>query len=277
LIENPKEKVLEIKVNLQNPSSEILRENATEDSDYIAEKFEGFVINPLINNIRTKNKSLAFPLQLNCENSLVTPKKKDEIKRTLLKDPLTFPEKKKIVHHNFKSQNAILPFLRNSSETNKVKNHNFTYFIESEHQPPKTHKKNCVLPKKSISLQAEKTRNPLKLLEKSLSTFNPNNKNFLSHKNYSFESPDIKEFYKDIQFPEEGKKTQKSANYSFNNPTGKANLVYYLQAKINIHSKAKLDKKFATGTINKIEENFESEDLSEGISEEMTGEKMDFF
>ena len=275
---NSREKVLEIKVNLQNPSSEILRENATEDSDCIAEKreslYSGLQINP-----RNKNKSLAFPLQLNIENSqsLITPKKKEE-RLTMSRDPFASPdkpEKRKAMHQTFKSQNVVSPFLRTSLQPPQ-KNHNFTYFIQSEQKP--AHNTTNSFLKKSTSLREEKPKRALKILEKSLS--GPNNHlnitGQIHRTSCSFESPDIKEFYKGINFPED-KAASKNTSRISQGVGGKANLVYYLQAKINIHSKAKLDRKYATGVFSKIEENFDSEDLSEGISGELSGIYAYFF
>lgn len=269
--------MLEIKVNLQNPSSEILRENATEDSDCIAEKLESLYSGPQIHP-RSKNKSLAFPLQLNIENSqsLITPKKKDE-RLTMFRDPFASPdklEKRKAMHQTFKSQNVVSPFLRTSLQPPQ-KNHNFTYFIQSE-QKPAHHTPKSFL-KKSTSLREEKPKRALKILEKSLSgPNNPLNITGNHRTSCSFESPDIKEFYKGINFPE-NKVASKNTSRIPQGVVGKANLVYYLQAKINIHSKAKLDKKYATGVFSKIEENFDSEDLSEGISGEFSGICANFF
>lgn len=248
-LDTPSPKILEIKVNLQNPSSEILRENPTDDSDYVNEKFEGL----LMSYPRNKNKSLAVPLKIAFENSsLVTPQKIEENSRGLIN--ITEEGKKndrKALGRHFKSN--ISPFLRQSLPSHP-KNYNSSSFIHSEPH----HINNGLLPQKSISVQ-----------EDSLINNRENQKNSLTQKNKSLESPDIKEFYNGISFPE-SKKNAKSLSYCSIN-SGKANLVYYMQARISNHSKIGLDRRFARNLQKKIEENFESEELSEGISDEFSG------
>ena len=252
-------------MDLQNPSCEIMRENATEDSDDKLETLH--TQHPILK----KNKSLAFPVQINFENpKYTTPKKNDNIKpQYYIKDSLTYPEKKKILHHQYKSQNQASSLLMpHKNYDSQQKNHNFSYFIQSE-------QKSSLFPKKSESSEentrmksyskADILKNKELSLKKDFSISN-------SMRNSYWDSPpDITEFYKDITFPES------LNNKGFQKPCriGKVNLVYRLQHKINSHSKLSLDKRFNlvknSECLNKIEENFESDELSEGKSEEISG------
>lgn len=175
-----------------------------------------------------------------------------------------FSEKKKFRSHQYKPQN-ILPFQIvnnsiNSKPQQNMKNHNFTYFLQSNKK--KLHESLNLNPIKNISNIIDLNNSP----KKSQHIYE---KLFLSkEQNYNyFESPDIRNFYKGILFPE--KETQKKQSL-IPFKVGKVNIVYHLQNKINRHSKANLDKRFGGKSFaffDKVEENFESDELSEGVSE----------
>lgn len=247
-------------MNLQNPSLEILKENATDDSESL-EKISFFQEAPISPfPMRNKIKSLAFPIHLNLD-TFSTPSKKTEKTNYMIKDSLTYPEKKKA----FKSQNLTIPSPLLLEKTNEApkrhpKNHNFSYFIESDKIKSQNSSLNFF--RKSYSQED-------KLVKSSI--FQRKNTKALSQ---IYESPDIKEFYKDIIFPENNI-TEKNPLNEFK--SYKVNMVYHLQGKINKHLKTSLDRKFTSKTVDKIEENFESDELSEGRSEDFMHIQYGFF
>lgn len=267
-LENKKKTIIELKVNLQNPSTEILRENGTEDSETM-EKLSYFIDNEHISPLpsRNKNKSIAFPTQLNLENQnkFCTPNKQQEKSQYFLKDSLTYPEKKRNFHPQYKSQN-IPPFILNRTQNTflkkETKNHNFSNFIY-ESDSHKSHN-NLNTFRKSLSQEETFTNKHSTFLNKATEKYQ--SIGFRKAHSYFYESPDIKEFYKDIEFP---KKQVKETNLLKDCKFNKVNPVYYLQSQINNHSKISLDKKFTKNqAFAKIEENFESDELSEGRSED---------